>query len=150
VQKKIEKAIINNDHLSLIEILKNKNANPNYQCNLHIRQASKFGSIDCVEVLLKDSRVDPSEYDNWSIRHAIESGHLHIVKLLIKDKRVDPSFNNNESFKYIYSFFDDPIYEKIIIELIKDKRVANKLRKTDLKIFNEVYKKIINDKIIIF
>ena len=57
--------------------------------NLAIREASEYGYVDVVELLLDDPRVNPSTDNNYAIREASVNGNIKVVKLLLKDSRVE-------------------------------------------------------------
>lgn len=88
--------------ISLLRYLMSKGLNPGVNNNSLIREASKRGYTEMVELLLRDERVDPSSGDNEALKEASSLGYTEIVKLLLKDKRVNPYDPSNT--------YNNPLY----------------------------------------
>ena len=93
--------------------------NPSADNNDAIREASREGHKEIVEILLRDPRVDPSANNNWAIRLASENGHKEVVELLLMDKRVDPSDWDN----YAIYWASEKGLKEIVEILLRDFRV---------------------------
>ncbi|KAI8891619.1 ankyrin repeat-containing domain protein [Globomyces pollinis-pini] len=83
----------------ILKILLEDSRSVSFDYNQAIIDASEFGYIEIVRILLNDKRGDPSAYDNCAIRFAAENGHIEIVKMLLDDERVDPSGDSNYAIR---------------------------------------------------
>jgi len=113
------KKSLDNNYLNGIKLALEKGADPSYNNNYAIKNASIYGHIDIVKILLQDSRVDPSADNNYAIRYASKYEYIDIVKILLQDSRVDPSDNHNYAIRYA----SDNGYFEIVKLLLQDKRV---------------------------
>src|SRR5690349_16620464 len=82
------------DLISILQVCKSLCAaafltfNPSIGSNLLIRDASEFGLVGVVTVLMTDGRVDPATMKNKPMALACKNGHIPVIKQLSKDKRV--------------------------------------------------------------
>lgn len=113
IQEQFYNAITNNDIETIHFLMINKNFNPSIFCNLAIIEATKFGFIDIVKLLLTDHRVDPTDSNNDSIRSAFENGHLNIVNLLWQDQRVKDTLKKDDIDLYNKLIKKDKLKQKV-------------------------------------
>ena len=108
-------------------------------------QAVKSNDIKNVKLLLNDNRVNPSDLNNWAIIEASMGGHTDIVKLLLNDNRVNPA-------AYNWAIINASIegHCDIVNLLWQDQRVKNSLKNDNEKLYNQLIKKDIKDKVEIF
>ena len=93
--------------------------------NAAIRNASEYGHVDIVDILLRlpvTRGVDPSELLNDAIRSASEYGHVEVVDRLLQEppaRGVDPSADHN----YAIRFASMNGHVAVVISLLSDQRV---------------------------
>ena len=136
-------AIFNFDNDLFHSLLKDKDVDVSCYDNRPLRDAAEYGNAHCVKELLKDKRVDPSARSNYATYFASTHGHIEVLKLLLKDKRVDPSCSGNKAI--VIAFYNKQ--NKVIELLWNDKRVKNTLQNDYEKIYNDLIKKDIKNKV---
>ncbi len=82
---------VRNGHVEVLQVLLDEGGNPAKNENNAIVEASGYGKLEIVRLLLKDKRVDPGAgaEKNLALNFAARGGHTEILRLLINDKRVD-------------------------------------------------------------
>lgn len=116
--------------------------------NKAIRDASYYGHVDIVRLLLNDQRTDPLAGDNCAIEWAILNDHIDIVRLLLNDQRVDPSANNN----YVIYVSSKNGHSEIVRLLLNDNRTDPSANDNEAIIcasengHSEVVRLLLNDK----
>lgn len=89
------------------------------------------------------------------------AGSVDIVDLLLEDKRSDPSLNNNGAIISAYDVLNEMLLEvnkdgdfeyienleKIILSFWNDNRVRSTIQKDNVKLYNQMMKKEIKEKI---
>lgn len=56
-----------------------------------IKEASKYGHVELVDLMLKDGRFNPGYNRNEAIQAASKNGHADVVRRLLTDPRTDPT-----------------------------------------------------------
>jgi len=115
--------------LWLVEEALQEGADPSFDDQSAFNIACDYGNIEIVKLLLNDKRIDPSDLTGFM--WALESNHYNIMELLLKDDRVDPSINDNDAIIYSSNTRN---YKSVKI-LLNDKRVLNKLNKSQIKYY---------------
>jgi len=89
----------------------------NSQCA--IRDASEYGHVDVVRILLRDARVDPSADDQYAIGFASRNGHVEVVERLLRDARVDPGADRQWAIRHA----SETGHVAVVDRLLRDSRV---------------------------
>ena len=73
--------------------LQDDQIDPSVSGNIALTEATRYGRVELVKILLKDKRVNPNNH--WSNKNAFllatANGNIELVKIFLKDKRVDPN-----------------------------------------------------------
>jgi hypothetical protein len=99
--------------------------------------------IESVKLLINDSQVDINRADDWAFQLCSEKGYTEIFKLLLKDERIIPYGYSNYAIRYAFQnkHFD-------IVRALLEKDILKKiLKKNDIKLYNEIAKKLIKKNI---
>jgi hypothetical protein len=175
-RKQFIKAIKNNDLTTVKELIENNKVNPSayrynalilavnlglyyivefilndktIDCSFNndemIKTAAQSNNAEIVELLLKYKNINHSTNNN-TIIIAAHKGNQHMLRLLLDDKRINPSYLDNRAMYLANSNGDT----KIVAMLWKDKRVKNTLQKDDHKLYSELIKGDITNKIVNF
>lgn len=89
-------AVMNN-YISMVEYLIRNGVDLNIHGDNAIWEASGYGHLQMVNLLLKDERINPQSGGNFPIAISAEYGHLSVVDRLLQDPRVDPSVFENST-----------------------------------------------------
>jgi hypothetical protein len=140
----ILRAAINEGAINIVKFaITNLNFSINFEKNIPIRLAAKYGHTEVFKLLLDDPRVDPSDDFDYAIQAASKNGHCAILNYLLKDKRVDPLRENNWAIKNA----NQHKQLSSVLILWNDPRVKNTLRQDDFDLFNQLIKKDLKQKI---
>lgn len=103
-----------------------------------------------VKMLLNDERINPAGDYNRPIKIACQFGNKEAFEMLLKDKRVDPSQEDLSTSKPNYALTQaaENGHMDIVAELLKDKRVVQKLSEIELKKYQEMAKKIVRESLV--
>ena len=70
----------------------NELVNPSYASDYPLCQASTYGHLTVVNLLLQDPRVNPNQYGGDALIAAAKNGHLNVINRLLQDSRIDPAY----------------------------------------------------------
>lgn len=98
---------------------------PGIEDNKPLRNASEYGHLEIIKLLLVDPRVDPTAKDNKAIALAAGRNQIEVVKFLLSDPRVDPSDSDNFALRWALANGCDETAKL----LLKDKRVISRFIK---------------------
>lgn len=107
---------IENNYIPLVTYFIKNGIDPSINNNGAIQDASLYGHLQLVNLLLKDERVDSSDLGNDAIIEASARGYLDIVNRLLLDPRVNP-----ETYPIIGASKNGHI--DVVTRLLKDERV---------------------------
>lgn len=89
-------------HYHVVDHLLRQGESPSWEDSRPLREASFYGNVNIVKLLLPLPGVDPSARGNEALREASRNGHVEVVRLLLSlplSRGVNPSANNNEALR---------------------------------------------------
>ena len=121
------KIVIIDEHHKAIDFLLfgkiyEKTIDPAYMNNYAIKQASKYGCIKNVKLLLKHTGIDVSACDGVHVANAVSNGHTEIVKLFLQNGNIFDLFDRYYQ-KKILLIACKKNYHDIVELLINDDRI---------------------------
>jgi hypothetical protein len=110
--------------------------------SLTLKEKFEVAMVNNIDWLVEDclkQGINPSIFDNAAIWWASNEGKLEIVKLLLKDPIVDPTIGNNVNINNNFPLYGALHYKHfdIVRELLKDKRVRDKLLPREISTFEK-------------
>jgi hypothetical protein len=112
-QSLFNEAIMNDDVYKVTHLLKNPIVDPSYNFNQPIKQASKKGNKEIINMLLNHPKFNKEKEFNIALGFAAENGHRDSVKTLLdlKQPKLDVNHDNSYALKFAYANGHDDIVE---------------------------------------